>query len=172
MTINIAMSEIRELIFKQMDHYRDILQPDDKGWDVLEIGIDGDEKPSGNYKVFGKGNNWKTMDKLSRLNPDYVEDIETYLPISLLAEFDLVICSQTLEHTLNIDMALASLMALSRGYVIIDLPFMWEYHGQPDYDDYWRMSHTALIARLREFECIECSIVNNILTSGLFKSHD
>ena len=30
-----------------------------KDKDILEIGIAGDEKPSGSYKFFGKGNNWR-----------------------------------------------------------------------------------------------------------------
>ena len=53
-------TENRIAVWKSMEEYRDILEPDDKGWYILEIGIDGDEKPSGNYKFFGKGNKWKT----------------------------------------------------------------------------------------------------------------
>ena len=68
-------SEMRETVWKTMEHYKRKLKPENRGWKVLEVGIDGDPKPGGNYKYFGVGNDYKTLDILERVNPDIVADI-------------------------------------------------------------------------------------------------
>lgn len=171
-------TENREKIWESMEKYRKILNPDDKHWDCLEIGIDGDEKPSGNYKYFGKGNNWKTMDNLARLNPDIVADISDLgtLPDE---KFDLIICSQVIEHIFNFDDVFYNLHHLLKpgGYLIVDCPFYFPYHPTQDYDDYWRISVPAMIALLSEvvfdgaeFKIVSCETLGPLTTALAQKS--
>jgi SAM-dependent methyltransferase len=152
-----------------MKSYRDILDPDNKGWDCLEVGIDGDEKPSGNFKYFGKGNTWKTLDNVAYLKPDIVADIcDTGLPSE---SFDLIIISQTLEHVWDFFKAIEECQRLLKigGHLIIDCPFMYPFHGTQDYGDYWRLSHQALRKLLHQvgLGVISCNIYSDVLTSAL-----
>lgn len=167
-------SELRHQIIKTMEAYREILQPDNRGWKIIEVGIDGDERPSGNYRNFGQGNDFKTLDFLPRLQPDIVADItDTKLPTG---EWDLIILSQTLEHILDYDKALRECYRLLKtgGYLIVDTPFSYVYHGIPEYDDYWRLTHVGLRRVLTKvgFKVITCNIYEELLTSALAQKYD
>jgi SAM-dependent methyltransferase len=162
-------SDVRKSIFEVMEMYHNRINPDNKHWKVLEIGIDGDSKPGGNYKYFGIGNDYKTLDIVAETNPDIVADIcDSKLPSE---EWDLIICSQTLEHIFDFRKAIEECHRLLKkgGFLIIDCPFIYEYHGQPKYDDYWRISHKALQRILNEigFEFGTCGLVNGHLTSAI-----
>ena len=163
------MSELREEVFKSMDAYRTFLEPDGKGWDVLEVGIDGDERPSGNYKNFGIGNNFKTMDFLERLEPDIVADICHTDEKS--ESWDLIILSQTIEHVKQPMRAVNECYRILKpnGYLILDSPFNYPYHGLPEYDDYHRFTHKGLALMLKEagFVVISNNVYGEVLASSL-----
>jgi len=167
-------SEIRKTVNKTMEHYREFLKPDNKKWKVLEIGIDGDPKPGGNYKYFGIGNDYKTLDILKRVNPDIVADIcNTKLPKE---KWDLIILSQTLEHIFDFRAAIKECHRLLKkgGFLIIDCPFFYPYHGvsgEEGYEDYWRISHTAMKNLLQEvgFNIGKVAAFDKILTSGMVR---
>ena len=89
-------TDLRTQVIACMYAYAETLEPMDKGLKVLEVGIAGDEKPGGNYKLFGLGNDYKTLDIISSYEPDIVADIcDTGLPAS---EWDIIILSNDLEH--------------------------------------------------------------------------
>ena len=164
-------SEVRKTIFKIMEHYKRLLRPENRGWKVLEVGIDGDPRPGGNYKYFGVGNDYKTLDILKRVNPDIVANIcDTKLPGE---KWDLIILSQTLEHIFDFRAAIKECYRLlkSGGFLIIDCPFVYPYHAAEGYDDYWRISHTAMKKLLEEvgFEYGKTLSVNKILTSAMVR---
>ena len=165
------MSELREEVFKSMEAYRTFLEPDGKGWDVLEVGIDGDERPSGNYKNFGIGNNFKTMDFLERLEPDIVFDLCEPEPNIIYGPFDLIILSQSLEHTKDPQTAVLNSyrMLKTEGYLILDSPFSYPYHGIPEYDDYWRFSDKGLMLLMKEvgFKVLQHNIYGGVLATAL-----
>jgi SAM-dependent methyltransferase len=164
-------SAVRLRIFETMEEYVKILEPNNKGWRVLEIGIDGDPKPGGNFKYFGTGNVYETLDYLERLNPTYVQDIQK---TNLEAEkFDLIICSQTLEHVYNPIKAINEIFRLTKkgGYAILDAPFTYPYHPASGYDDYWRMTPALLqtVATKAGFTEVIHDMSNNLLTSILVR---
>ena len=165
------MSEVREKVFKTMEEYRKALNPDDKKWRVLEVGIDGDSLPGGNYQYFGKGNIYETLDYLERLHPTYVQDIQQ----TVLSDefFDLIICSQTLEHVYEPIKAIKEIFRILKkgGYAILDCPFTFPYHAVSDYNDYWRMTPAGLktIAIKTGFSEITCDKSDNLLTSILVR---
>lgn len=163
-------SQTRERVFETMEEYRKILNPDDKNWAVLEVGIDGDSFPGGNFQYFGKGNLYETLDFLVRLNPTYVEDIQQ---TSLQDEvFNLVICSQTLEHVYEPIKAIHEIYRITKngGHAILDCPFEHPYHPTGDYGDYWRMTPSIMtkVARDAGFEVIS-NMSTNLLTSILVR---
>jgi SAM-dependent methyltransferase len=165
------MSEVRQKIFITMEEYRKILNPDDKKWRVLEVGIDGDSLPGGNYQYFGKGNVYETLDYLERLHPTYIQDIQETILSSEF--FDLIICSQTLEHVYEPIKAIKEIFRILKkgGYAILDAPFTYPYHPASGYDDYWRMTPAILktIATKVGFSEIVCDKSDNLLTSILVK---
>jgi len=168
------ISELRQQVIKTMLNYRDIILPDNKGWSCLEVGIDGDERPSGNFKAFGEGNSWQTLDNVASFRPDIVADLcDTQLPENT---YDLIIVSQTLEHIYDFTKAIleCSRILKPNGYLIIDCPFMYPYHGTSDYGDYWRISHQALRKQLTHagLQVISCNIYGDILTSALAKKEE
>jgi SAM-dependent methyltransferase len=164
-------SEVRQKVFESMEEYRKIILPDDKKWRVLEIGIDGDAAPGGNYHFFGVGNVYETLDYLERLKPTYVQDIQE---TTLSSEFfDLVICSQTLEHVFNPIKAINEIFRITKkgGYAILDCPFTYPYHPSHGYNDYWRMTPAALkeSAAKAGFSEITCDKSDNLLSSILVR---
>jgi len=162
------MSAMRQEIAQVMQKYRKLLKPDDKGWRVLEVGIDGDPPPGGNFRRFGTGNNYETLDILPRVKPTYVADIQD---TKLEAEkFDIIICVQTLEHLYSPKKAIKEIFKLLKkgGYTILDNPWTYEYHPHYSYPDYWRISPSAMKRMMKEagFEIIKCKL-NKLLVTGL-----
>jgi len=153
------ISETRQEIFNLMQEYADTLKL--KNQHILEIGTAGDlvieeiNKPAGNYEYFGKNNKYETMDIISSTKPDYLEDIcETTIPDNT---FDLIICSQVLEHIWNFPRAVYQIHRVlkSSGYAIIDTPWQYHYHPEPDFKDYWRFSRDAYEKIFEKFKIIE-----------------
>jgi len=140
-----------------------------RGARILDVGIAGDEKPSGNYKYFGEGNDWKTLDKFDYYNPDIVADIvDSDIPDN---SFDLVILSNTIEHIWDFKKAVSEIMRITKTYFIVDCPFMYPYHGfceDTEFDDYWRISATAFKKLVEEMggevmEATQTDIFTSIL---------
>jgi len=143
---------------------------------ILEVGIAGDEKPSGSYKFFGEGNDWKTLDKNSKWEPDIVADItNSEIPDDF---YDLVIMTQALEHIWDYKKALSEINRITKEYAIIDCPFKYVFHqdtirkNQPwwEWDDYWRFTPSAFKKLLQEagFKEVEINF-NEELTLALCK---
>lgn len=142
-----------------------------QGKKILEVGIAGDEKPSGSYRFFGQGNEWKTLDKNPKWNPDIVADIcDSKIPDN---SFDLVIMVQTLEHIWDYKKALSEIHRITRKYAIIDCPFFVNFHQEKvrmnkpweEWDDYWRFTPAAFRRLLLEagFKKIDLKF-NKLLT--------
>jgi len=127
-----------------------------KNKDILEIGIGGDEKPSGSYRYFGEGNNWTTMDINPKWKPDIIGDITNNSIKD--NSYDLVIMTQTLEHIWDFKKAIEELHRITRKYVLLDCPWMWGFHRDivreetptHEWDDYWRISPSALYKLLKD----------------------
>lgn len=128
-----------------------------QGKQILEIGIAGDEKPSGSYRFFGKGNEWTTLDISPKWSPDIVADIcDNGLSDN---SYDMVIMTQTLEHIWDYKKALSEIHRITREYAIVDSPFMWEFHQDKiradrskwkEWDDYRRFTPAGLRRELLE----------------------
>lgn len=117
---------------------------------VLEIGIAGDDPPGANREFvrLAEGGIYQTADKDAALKPDLVLDLTlTWSPVLCVQPFDLVICSQVLEHIWELEAAVISLWRLTAlgGCCLVDMPFCYPPHGQPGSDpDYWRLTPAGL----------------------------
>jgi SAM-dependent methyltransferase len=165
------MTELRLFTIQAMEKYRELLKPDNRGWKVMEVGIAGDEKPGGNYKLFGLGNDYKTLDCVAKYEPDIIADIcHTDLPDS---EWDIILLSNTLEHIYDYRAAFKECFRLlkSGGYLIADIPFMYPYHPDKEFGDFWRLSPAAMNNLLDDagFEVMNCELLGGCFTTALAK---
>ena len=141
------ISKLREQTFFMLDKYREIINP--KEYKILDVGVAGDPprpdgKPGGNYKFFGEGNEYRTLDISEQFNPDYVYDIcDTGFDNDT---WDVIIVSQVLEHTKKPSKVFLECNRILKptGYLIIDSPWNYHYHPEHNYDDYWRVSIAGL----------------------------
>lgn len=72
-------------------------------------------------------------------------DLEKPLPAELHQRFDAVLNHTVLEHVYDVKTAFANLCQMSRGMVIVVVPFLQEQHGA--YGDFWRFTPQA-VARM------------------------
>lgn len=121
--------------------------------DVLDIGTAGNLKGENDEWFGSRAKSYKTLDKLKELNPDYVADI-TEMPQVPSESFDIVICSQTIEHVIP-QLAKDALIEMYRilrpgGLLILDSPGRAvEYHPEPGFDHYGWYTATGLGQLLR-----------------------
>jgi len=166
-------SDLRKALIKKLKEYKELLHANDRGWRVLEVGIDGDKKPGGSYEFFGKGNLYETIDYLARLKPTYVADIQEARRHTGLKDemFNLIICTQVLEHVKSPSRAIDEIYHLLKkgGYAILDSPWNYKYHPHNDYDDYWRISPSGMRLMMEKagFKVVESSIVKKLVTVAL-----
>lgn len=124
-----------------------------EGKDVLDIGTAGNPKEGENREWFGgKAKSYKTLDKLEELNPDIVADIAD-MPQVPSDSFDVVICSQVIEHV-KPQLVMRAVREMKRilrkdGILILDSPGRAvPYHPEPGFDHYGWFTATGLMQLL------------------------
>ncbi len=80
-----------------------------------------------------------------------------YEPESL----DAILCTEVLEHCVDPFMACREMRRVLKpgGLLMVTSPFVWPWHGNNHYPDYWRFSHQAwqlLLADFSELKIIRC----------------
>lgn len=143
------MSPQRQECIRFLENWFYLLQKNKSEYeikDVLDVGIAGDEPPSGNFKYW-KGVNFKTLDVDPQYKPDIVADITLPSQVQKFrGQFDLIIISNVIEHVFRKEAAIRNAYDMLRpgGYLIIDCPWVYPYHAEDNFDDYWRISATAM----------------------------
>tara|TARA_A100001011_G_C14209363_1_gene799205 strand:+ start:254 stop:775 length:522 start_codon:yes stop_codon:yes gene_type:complete len=109
--------------------------------DILEIGSGSQKRNQSMKKLFQNANSFLQTD----INKEYGHH---YLDITNISnihkKFDLVLCTNVLEHIFEIELAISNLTALVKqdGYLIISMPFIYPLHDEPE--DYWRLTEHNL----------------------------
>ena len=124
---------------------------------VLDVGAGGCPLRD---KLLGLGCTYKSLDIEHNESGtiDYVARIDTGLPDSLAScqPFDLIVCTEVLEHVPDWAMAFDNLARLLKpgGWCIITTPFFYMLHEEPH--DFWRPTDHALkhFAQSRHFEIV------------------
>ncbi|TDU71398.1 methyltransferase family protein [Prosthecobacter fusiformis] len=107
------------------------------------------------------GYNYQSLDiAQNQLNSiQYVTRIDVPLPVGLVPAnyFDLILCTEVLEHVPDWNTAFANLFSLLKpgGIVLVTTPFFYMLHEEPH--DYWRPTDHALRhhALMAGFEVLE-----------------
>jgi SAM-dependent methyltransferase len=138
------------------------------GGNLLYVGIAGDP-PGGEYSpLFNKNFKIKTFDISEKWNPDIVGDITKI--VFEENTWDVIVCVQTIEHIPNIWDAPKEILRILKqdGYLIVDCPWNYPYHGEPEFGDYWRISKDGMKTLFSDFKLIGILEGENN-TSCLFK---
>jgi ubiquinone/menaquinone biosynthesis C-methylase UbiE len=115
----------------------------DKPERILYVGIAGPTATEDDL-TYLKTRPFKTLDCDPETHPDIVADIcNTGLPSN---SFDRIIMTSTIEHVWDFRAALAECLRIlaPNGWLVMDCPWMYRYHPEPTFGDYWRISAPAL----------------------------
>lgn len=76
-------------------------------------------------------------------------------------KFDLVICSNLLEHLTNIDLAIDNIsnMVNNNGYLIVTSPYIYPFHADP-IDNMFRPNIQDLKDLFEKFDIVDAEIIN------------
>lgn len=117
----------------------------------MDIGLAGDALPSGNWERFCKyrkdHHTWSTLDNVRSFKPTILFDLSEWDWPEGGKRYDLVICSNVVEHTKDIERTFKNLGLMSSKWLIVDTPTSWEktpHHGTADFGDYHRMDSAQL----------------------------
>jgi len=103
-----------------------------------------------------------TADIDEKSGADYIIDIcnnnEDKVPSSL---FDIIVCTEVLEHTLNPFLAINEIQRLLKkgGILLMSTPFDFRIHGP--LPDCWRFTIHGIKSLLNEFESVEINSLEN-----------
>lgn len=127
---------------------------------LLYVGIAGDP-PGGEYSKFFNKFNIKTFDISQKWNPDILGDITKTNFVE--DSWDVIVCVQTIEHIPNVWDLPNELKRIlkTNGYAIIDCPWSYHYHGEPEFGDYWRISKDGLKVLFSNFNIVELITTDN-----------
>lgn len=130
-----------------------------KGKVVLDVGGGSEySKWLSEYKDLFKDCDYKTIDIFPEFNPTILGDIHTIdLPDNSI---DSIICNAVLEHCYNPNLAVDQMYRILKpnGRILASAPFIYAYHGNNIYKDYYRFTKDGWKYLFRNFKDLE--IVN------------
>lgn len=136
-------SKTRQECEDSVRKFADYINNNTDGGNLLYCGLAGDPK-GGEYSPFFKKYKVTTLDICECWGPDIVADItDTKLESN---SWDLIVCVQTIEHVPNIFDISKEVKRILKpgGYFIVDSPFNYPYHGEPQFGDFWRISKDGM----------------------------
>lgn len=97
----------------------------------------------------------KTLDIDSKSDADYIADITNYNKTLKNEMFDIIVCTEVLEHTSNPFKAIVEIFRLLKkdGILLLSVPFNFRIHGP--LPDCWRFSEHGIRELLKKFSEIE-----------------
>jgi SAM-dependent methyltransferase len=104
-----------------------------------------------------------TLDIDKESGADYIADLcENNSNLILSNSFDIVICTEVLEHTLNPFDAVSEIYRILKpnGKVFVSTPFNFRIHGP--LPDCWRFTEHGLRAMFKNYSSIEISEIEDI----------
>ena len=138
--------------------------------EILYVGTAGN--PDGKFEQPHLFPNAKitTMDIDPKWKPDIVGDI-TNPPVGTWNKFDLVIITQVIEHIPNLFEVPAGIAACLKvgGHAIVDCPFNYRWHPEPNFGDYWRLTPQGMEYLFKDFGKTVSKYCTDALTSYCFQ---
>lgn len=136
LTLSTLSASIRSLI--------EVIPEAEPGCNALDLGSD-----TSPYRklVEMRGFTFTTLDIVPDHGADYVGTAEkTNLPDAM---FDLVLCTQVLEHSMNPWEAMREIHRILKpgGFAVLSAPHVWFYHPHPH--DHWRFTQEGMVRLCR-----------------------
>lgn len=102
----------------------------------------------------------ETLDIDSNSGATYIADITKYNKFLSDKMFDIIVCTEVLEHTLDPFSAVKEIYRLLRngGVLLVTVPFNFRIHGP--LPDCWRFTELGLRALFKKFSTINIKSVN------------
>ena len=90
---------------------------------------------------------------LKSISSDY-ENLDITSEIQIEEKFDLVLCTNVLEHIYDIKSAIKNLNFLlkEKGNLVVSVPFIYPLHDEPE--DFWRFTEHALKNLFSDFKIL------------------
>lgn len=162
MLINIIRSVVHILLptRKPLNKYLKSISLNYKDLDVLEIGSGDTNINQSSINIFSEANSFIQTD-INRSYGHKFLDITQELHIK--EEFDLVLCTNVLEHIYDTKSAIKNLKNLlkEKGQLIVSVPFIYPLHDEPI--DFWRFTEHSLVRLFSEFKIL------TLTTTGIRK---
>lgn len=120
------------------------------------------------YKSLFDGLEYLVVDNVAKYQPDIVADITN---LSIEDNFaDAVVCKAVLEHVPEPHKAVLEMYRVLKpgGKVFIYVPFLYSYHGNNDYKDYYRYTRDGLEFLFKDFSTVEIVSVRGAIETWLY----
>jgi len=117
------------------------------------------------YESIFNNCNYKSLDVDAGTHPDIVGDIHNLNQVD--ESFDAVICKAVLEHVYDPQKACNEIYRVLKrgGKCLVYVPFLYGYHGNSSYKDYYRYTEDGIRYLFRSFSFIEvCPVRGNMET--------
>lgn len=103
----------------------------------------------------------ETFDIVDTYGPALVGDITKVNDFIADSTYDVVVCMEVIEHTLNPFDAVKEIRRVLKheGYLLISAPLNWRIHGPSP--DCWRITEHGWNALLRDFDIVEIDILES-----------
>jgi len=112
-------------------------------------------------KVYFKKAKIETLDIDSNSGATYIADITKYNKFMPDKKFDVIICTEVLEHTLDPFSAVKEIYRLLKfggGILLLTVPFNFRIHGP--LPDCWRFTEHGLIELLKNFSTVKIESID------------
>lgn len=126
---------------------------------TLYVGVSGDSSPKGDFVNRFPSKLISSVDIDPKYGSDYVFDIsnipEPY-KTQLNSKFDLIICAQVIDQVREFWKISEEFYTLLKpnGFLYVDCPFIYPYHNETNFPDYWRISPSGLTQLFNKFKVV------------------
>jgi SAM-dependent methyltransferase len=136
---------------KPLYKYLNSIESNYKNLDILEIGSGDVRKNQSAVHIFSNSNSFIQTDINSELGHKFL-DITGEIQIE--EKYDLVLCTNVLEHVYDTNLAIKNLKYLmkEKGHLVISVPFIYPLHDEPE--DYWRFTEHAIKQLFSDFKIL------------------
>ena len=113
------------------------------------------------YRRYFQHATFQTVDLRPEVNPDFVADVQELTRVVPRDSYDLVICTEVLEHVEDPRLAVEEIRRILKpnGTLLASTPFIVPYH--PDPTDYWRLTFESWRSVLRDWSSVNVSAHGN-----------
>jgi SAM-dependent methyltransferase len=136
---------------RPLNRFLKSISSDYENLDILEIGSGDVSINQSAERIFTNAKLFLQTDVNKSYGHKYL-DITSEVQIE--EKFDLVLCTNVLEHIFDVKPAIKNLNYLlkQKGHLVVSVPFIYPLHDEPE--DFWRFTEHALIKLFSDFKIL------------------